>query len=191
MDVGVLVKVFGITPTAAQKWVDPLVKTMDQFHIDTKLRQAAFLAQTGHESGRFLWVAELWGPTIAQSKYERDFTAAWPPTPMDARNRKAYELGNDAQGDGKKFRGHGLIQVTGKANHLACGKALGLNLLNTPELLMQPIYAAMSAGWFWSSHNLNALADAGQIVAMTRVINGGVLGLSERQTFYNALLPLL
>lgn len=192
MDATILTKVFGLSAGAAQKWIDPLVQTMGKFHIsDNKLRIAAFLAQVGHESGRFIYTAELWGPTVMQQRYERNFGAAWPPVPKDPRNQKAYDLGNDMAGDGRKFKGHGLIQVTGKSNHVKCGISLGLDLLNNPDLLTVPLNAALSAGWFWDAHGLNYLADQKMFLAITHRINGGELGQQQRQTYYDALLEVL
>jgi Predicted chitinase len=107
----------------------------------------------------------------------------------------AKRLGNtpEADGDGQKYRGRGLIQITGRDNYLACSKALfGDNrLLSTPELLEQAEWACKSAAWFWNSKNLNPLADAGDFVGLTRRINGGTNGLAERQEFYGRALKVL
>lgn len=104
-------------------------------------------------------------------------------------------LGNtpEADGDGQKYRGCGLIQITGYDNYLACSKALfgDDRLLRTPELLEQAEWAAKSTAWFWSSRNLNALADSGSFEMITRRINGGPNGYAERMTFYNIALKVL
>lgn len=147
---------------------------MRTFAIDTPVRQAAFLAQVGHESGGLRWLTELWGPTPAQERYE---------------GRK--DLGNTVEGDGFKFRGRGLIQTTGRANYTATGAALSLNLLQSPELLAQPEFAAMSAGYFWQSNGLNAIADSGDFERLTRRINGGVNGLQDRIALHTAALRVL
>lgn len=110
-----LAKCLGIPLDRAQVWAHPLNAAMQRYGIDTKARQAAFLAQIGHESGRLRYVRELWGPTPAQRRYE---------------GRK--DLGNTQPGDGKRFMGRGLIQVTGRANYTTCGQALGLPLLEQP-----------------------------------------------------------
>lgn len=147
---------------------------MDAFQINTPQRQAAFLAQVGHESGGLRWLTELWGPTPAQSRYE---------------GRK--DLGNTQIGDGFKYRGRGLIQTTGRHNYTVTGRALALDLVNKPELLALPENAAMSAGYFWESNGLNELADTGSIERVTRRVNGGLNGLAERVALHNAALQVL
>ncbi|RDL18516.1 putative chitinase [Pseudomonas sp. URMO17WK12:I10] len=159
-------------------FVPALNAAMGKWGIVTKLRRAAFLAQVGHESGQFRYVREL-GSDKYLSKYDTG--------PLAAR------LGNtpEADGDGQKYRGHGLIQITGRDNHARCGEALGLDLLNHPELLEQPEHAANSAAWFWHKEGLNSLADKGAFVAITKRINGGTNGLEEREAFYKAALQVL
>lgn len=147
----------------AEKWVGALNAAMRRFEINTPERIRAFLAQIGHESGRLLYVREIWGPTPAQARYEG-----------------RADLGNTHQGDGWFYRGRGLIQITGRANYRACGLALGLSLISIPALLEQPENAALSAAWFWATHGCNELADAGNFTAITRRINGGLNGQAER-----------
>lgn len=171
----------GLTQAMADRWHAPVLATWAEFGIETPTRQAAWLAQIGHESGGFIYTRELWGPTPAQQRYERDFNSAWPPASKTDRNQKPYELGNLHPGDGKRYMGRGLIQVTGRANYRACGAALGVDLEASPELLQGDVLAARSAGWFWQRKNLNALADAGDFVTLTRRINGGTNGLADRQ----------
>jgi putative chitinase len=153
---------------------------MDRYQINTRLRMAAFIAQVGHESGQFRYVKELGGDQYL-SKYDT--------------GSLAKRLGNtpEADGDGQKYRGRGLIQITGHDNYLACSKALfgDDRLMRTPELLEQAEWAAKSAAWFWGSRDLNALADAGDFVGITRRINGGTNGMTERQAFYEAALKVL
>lgn len=156
----------------ATKWADPLRKAMARYHITGPLQQAAFIAQIGHESGRLRYVKELWGPTPAQVRYE---------------GRK--DLGNTEPGDGFKFRGRGLIQVTGRANYAKCGEALGLDLLNDPKLLEVPDIAAMSAGWFWHANNCNSLVS--DFVALTKRINGGTNGLPDRLVLFASAREVL
>lgn len=162
-----LVAVLGIPQSRAQIWADPLSAAMALYAIDSPARQAAFLAQVGHESGRLIYVRELWGPTPSQEGYEG-----------------RSDLGNTKPGDGFKFRGRGLIQVTGRANYRTCGSALGLPLEDHPELLEQPSNAAQSAAWFWDSRNLNLLVDTGDFETITRRINGGLNGLQDRLILY-------
>ncbi|MCS4310267.1 putative chitinase [Pseudomonas sp. BIGb0381] len=155
-----------ITPNAGRNagvFVSALNLAMDRYQINTKLRMAAFIAQVGHESGQLRYVREIWGPTAQQAGYEG-----------------RADLGNTVPGDGSKYRGRGLIQITGRANYGACGEALGLDLVNQPALLEQPQYAAMSAAWFWSMKGLNTLADQGEFTKITRRINGGLNGLEDR-----------
>jgi putative chitinase len=140
-----------------------LEDAMHEFGINTPARQAAFLAQVAHESGGLHWLVEIWGPTPAQSRYET-----------------RYDLGNVAPGDGFKYRGRGLIQLTGRANYKRAGEALGLDLIERPEQLGEPGPACRSAGWFWKMHGCNELADAGLFEKITRTINGGLTGYPER-----------
>lgn len=155
-------------------FVPVLNAAMGKYGIVTKLRIAAFIAQAGHESGQLRYVREIWGPTAQQAGYEG-----------------RVDLGNTVPGDGFKYRGRGLIQITGRANNAACGEALGLDLINQPTLLEQPQYASMSAAWFWSTRGLNTLADQGEFVKITRRINGGLNGLADRQALYEKALKVL
>src|SRR5450830_1366340 len=162
-----------IMPTAGARafvMLDYLNKTMDEFEINTPARQAAFLAQVGHESGQLRYVREL----ASGAAYEG-----------------RADLGNVIAGDGARFKGRGLLQVTGRANYAACGVALRLDLLARPELLEQTIYACRSAGWFWQSRGLNALADTGDQERVTRRINGGLNGLADRLALYQKACKVL
>ncbi|SUD43825.1 putative phage encoded lysozyme [Pseudomonas fluorescens] len=159
-----------ILPNAGRQagvFVPVLNTAMSKYGIVTIARIAAFIAQVGHESGQLRYVREIWGPTAQQAGYEG-----------------RADLGNTVKGDGSKYRGRGLVQITGRANYAACGEALGLDLINQPELLEQPQHAAMSAAWFWSTKGLNTLADKGEFVKITRRVNGGVNGLEDRQRLY-------
>jgi putative chitinase len=93
-------------------------------------------------------------------------------------------------GDGWKFRGRGLKQLTGKANYTKCGEGLGMDLISKPDLLLQPQYAALSAAWFWVENKCGPLADAGDFVGLTKRINGGTIGLQDRQKRYEAVLAV-
>ena len=166
-----------ILPNAGQVagvFVPVLNTAMNRYQIVGTRRVAAFIAQIGHESGQLKYVKEIWGPTAAQAKYE---------------GRK--DLGNTVAGDGPKYRGRGLIQITGRANYMACGEGLGLDLIKQPELLEKPQHACMSAAWFWATRGLNALADAGQFERITRRINGGQNGAADRQALYARALKVL
>lgn len=154
----------GCTADLADIYAEHLTYACAMHDITGPVRMAAFLAQVGHESGSFKHTAEIWGPTDAQKTYE---------------GRKS--LGNTQIGDGYFFRGRGLIQVTGRANMTQMAEWLGLDLLTTPELLEQPRWAALSAATWWARNGCNQLADAGDFVALTKRINGGVNGLEDRQ----------
>ena len=148
----------------AQHWLPHLEEAMVEHAINTPARQAMFLAQVAHESGRLQFVKEL----ASGEAYDTG--------PLAAR------LGNTPEDDddGRKYKGRGLIQITGHDNYRICGEALGLPLLNSPELLELPNYAAKSAAWFWESHGLNELADSGDFQRITKRINGGLNGYSDR-----------
>lgn len=163
----------GCSLVKASLFAAPMTAAMEEFGIDTPVRQAAFLAQVGHESGGFVWMGEVWGPTAAQLLYE-------PPS------AKATELGNRNPGDGKKFKGHGPIQITGRTNHRTCGKALGVDLETFPEKLTEPELGCRAAGWFWKTRNLNRYADSDDFRTLTRRINGGVTGIDDRMARWQA-----
>ncbi|KOX63865.1 chitinase [Pseudomonas psychrophila] len=166
-----------ILPSAGQSagvFVSALNTAMNHYQIVGLKRVAVFIAQVGHESGQLKYVKEIWGPTKAQAKYEG-----------------RVDLGNTVEGDGSKYRGRGLIQITGRANYAECGEALGLDLINHPELLEKPQHACMSAAWFWASRGLNTLADAGSFSKITQRINGGQNGAADRQALYARALKVL
>lgn len=138
-------------------------QTMEEFDIGTPQRIRMFLAQIGHESGQCRYVEEL------ASGKDYEFR---------------QDLGNILPGDGVKYKGRGLVQITGKTNYALCGAALGLPLLSEPELLELPQHAARSAGWYWSWKNLNSLADLGLFKEITKKINGGYNGYADRYKLY-------
>lgn len=158
-----LIKIMPYARSRAPTFLAPLNAAMAEFGITTLARQASFLAQVGHESGQLRYVLEL----ASGAAYE---------------GRK--DLGNTVAGDGVRFKGRGLIQITGRATYAACGAALGLDLIAQPELLEQPVNACRSAGWFWKTRRINELADAGDQVRVTRRINGGTNGLADRLALF-------
>lgn len=170
-----LSEVMNIPLVRAQKWADALTAAMNGAQINTRLRIAAFLAQIGHESGSLVYSKELGGPSYF-AKYD---------------GRK--DLGNVQPGDGARFAGRGLIQVTGRANYQKASQALfgDDRLLKNPELLEQPEWAAKSAAWFWSSRKLNDLADGAQFTDLTKRINGGLNGIDDRRARYKYALAVL
>lgn len=170
-------------------FVPHLNKYMAQYQIDTPQRIAHFLAQVLHESGGLKWLREIWGPTAAQSKYEG-----------------RIDLGNTVKGDGKKFMGHGLIQVTGRKNHEQMSRLMfgDDRLVRTPDLLATPEYGTQSACVFWNSRNLSAIADLpdtwtktfrgkvyDKIGWITRRVNGGQNGLADRKNYLKRAIKVL
>jgi putative chitinase len=181
-------------------FVSALNDAMARFKIDTRLRVAAFLAQVGHESGQLRTVVENLNysaegliRTWPKRFNELTATAAARKPEQIANIVYASRLGNGpaVTGDGWRYRGRGLIQVTGWVNYQACGSALSLDLLTKPESLEQPVYAALSAAWFWSSNGLSELADAGRFEAITRKVNGGLNGQADRLAIYKRALDVL
>ncbi len=156
----------------AAKFHGPLLHAMDEFGIDTPARMAAFLAQIAHESGSLKYVREI-------------------------ASGRAYEgrldLGNTEPGDGVRFRGRGIIQITGRANYRACSKGLygDERLLQTPALLEDTVPACRSAAWFWWSRGLNTQADIGAFRAITKTINGGYNGYADRLGYYERASAVL
>ncbi|HEY9850853.1 MAG TPA: glycoside hydrolase family 19 protein [Leptolyngbyaceae cyanobacterium] len=141
-------------------------QTFDKFQINTKLRMAHFLAQVIHESGGFRWLREIWGPTAIQQRYE---------------GRR--DLGNIHPGDGKRFMGRGAIQLTGRANYEQFSSYMGVDFIKQPELVESSPYAVIVAGWYWDSRKINAPADNDDLNRVTRLINGGTIGLADRQKY--------
>ena len=193
MDAAKLKEATGCTDAAAQKWAEPLTRAMVQYVILLPLRQSAFLAQVAHECGLFTVLEEnlrysAEGLLRVFGKYFNGQQADdYARRPEQIANRVyANRMGNgdEASGDGWRFRGRGLIQMTGRDNYAAAGRALGLDLEANPDLLLEPSWAAMSAGWFWHSRNLNLLADNQEFLGITRAVNGGTNGLAERRALY-------
>lgn len=148
-------------------FVIPLAQAMLEFEINTARRQAAFIAQIAHETGEFRYLREI----ASGVEYE-------PGTAL------GKEVGNTQPGDGTRYKGGGCLQITGRFNYDACGKALGVNLLDSPSLVEVPAYASRSAAWYWSTHKLNDLADGDKFGALTKTINGGYNGLDSRISYW-------
>lgn len=161
---------------------------MGLYDIDTAKRQAYFLAQIGHESGGLLYTSELWGPTPTQTRYEG-----------------RADLGNTQPGDGSRYRGHGLLQVTGRANHARARDRLRAKFPDVPDfeaypaLLAQPPWAAYSAADFWQAHDLNTWADMDSVDGVSDLINrghktraeGDANGFAERAALTTIALKVL
>lgn len=181
-------------------FVSALNDSMARYKIDNRLRVAAFLAQVGHESGQLRTLVE--NLNYSAEGLVRTWPKRFTLLTATAAARKpeqianivyASRLGNGpaVTGDGWKYRGRGLIQITGWVNYQACGSALSLDLLTKPELLEQPVYAALSAAWYWSSNGLNELADTGRFEDITRRVNGGLNGKADRLAIYQRALKVL
>ena len=147
-----------------------LNRYMHNYNICGKLRESAFIATIIHESGSFRYTKEI-------------------------ASGKAYEwrkdLGNVQAGDGERFKGRGLIQLTGRTNYTLASNALGIDFVNHPELLEQPEFATMVSCWWWKMKGLNEVADTGDFRKVTRIVNGGYTGLADREFWYNKAMKVL
>jgi putative chitinase len=141
------------------RYLEPINKTLTAFEINTPKRIAAFIAQLAHESGSFRYYEE-----IADGH--------------DYEGRK--DLGNIVKGDGKRFKGRGLIQLTGRNNYRSFSNFCNIDFVSTPSLVAEPKYSALAAGWFWNRAGLNDLADRDDFKGITKRINGGYNGLADR-----------
>lgn len=157
-----LSKIMPNAKSRIDKFLPVINKWADHFGISTSMRMAHWIAQVAHESGEIRYTKEL-------------------------ASGKAYEgrkdLGNTQKGDGVRFKGRGLIQITGRANYQKYADYCGYDVVAKPELLEQPVGAVKSAMWYWQTHGLNELADADKFVTITRRINGGTNGLESRRTY--------
>ena len=161
--------------------------------LNTKERLAMFLAQTGHESGEYRFKREVWGPSAQQLRYERNATAAWPPTKNDQINKLAFRLGNREKNDGFIFRGWGPLQITGRSNTLKASLFLFQdNRLTINASLLNDIEVGFKGAiWYWQLNDINSLADLKDIKGATKVINGAYNGLKEREQYFNLALKVL
>jgi putative chitinase len=171
------------------KWLGPLEETFAKYDISTPARQACFIGQCAHESGNFKTLQEnlnysaeglmkTWPSRFATKEIADQY--ARQPAKIAG---KVYNgrLGNTSEEEASMYLGRGLIQLTGRENYANCGTALGIDFIGNPNLLIEPKYAALSAGWFWNKKGLNSLADAADIETMTKRINGGLIGLEDRK----------
>ena len=172
------------------EWVDPLNETFERFGIVSARQQAGFIGQCGHECGNFKVLEEnlnyraatlmkLWSKRFPTLEIANEYAG-------NARKiaNKVYSsrMGNrdEASGDGWRFRGRGCIQLTGHSGYYHAGQALGVDFVKEPDLVATPKYAALSAGWFWSTHKCNELAEVQDWIGLTKKINGGTIGLADR-----------
>lgn len=201
MDAKTLQLAVGVSPALAAIWAAPITAAMAEFGIDTPKRQAAFLAQIAHESAGFSELRESFNYSIANLRATfRDRISSDQANKLGRQpNEKVVPLGrqmvianlvyggrfgNNTNGDGWKYRGGGLKQLTFCANYSACRDAIGVDIVTNPDRITQPPVAARSAGWFWKSNRCNDYADAGDFTGLTKKINGGVNGLEERKALW-------
>ena len=170
------------------KWEIPLNQVFVKYDLDTSKRQAAFIGQCAVESANFTRLQENLNYSAQR------LTQVWPSRFPNISMAEPYannpekladfvyagRMGNLQDGDGWKFHGRGLIQLTGRENYANCGSGVGVDLIDNPDLLLTPKYAVLSAGWYWNRKQLNLLADTQEYGVMTRRINGGLTGLDER-----------
>ena len=174
-----------------EKWLVPLNEAFQKYDINTPLRQAAFIGQCQHESGNFKTLEENLHYSTSglmrtwPSRFSSlDVAEKYANNPKAIANKVyAGRMGNGTEesGEGWLYHGRGLIQLTGKENYVNCGLGIGMDLIGSPDRLLDPMYAALSAGWFWSKRGLNSLADAREYETMTKRINGGLIGLEDRK----------
>ncbi|MGK3122892.1 glycoside hydrolase family 19 protein [Candidatus Pantoea formicae] len=192
----------GLDAVTAQRWFQPFQAAINEFDISNTDRLAAFIAQTGHESQGFSRLTENLYYSDAErvarifrsgfdinkngvsDPAEIEFARAYTRNPEKLANRAYANRGGngaEATGDGWKFRGRGLIQITLRDNYSKCGHALGLDLLKNPDLLLDFTNAARSAAWYFMANGCNQLADKGDFLTLTKRINSSAEGLADRQ----------
>jgi putative chitinase len=183
------------------EWADALNSTFQRFDISTLRQQAAFIGQCGHECGHFRILEEnlnykaatlmkLWPKRFPTLEVANQYAG----NPKKIANSVyASRMGNrdESSGDGYRFRGRGCIQLTGHANYFHAGQALGVDFVMQPDLVATPMYAALTAGWFWSTHGCNPLAESSNWTGLTKKINGGTIGLNERVAHTDQALAVL
>lgn len=208
----------GIKREVAERWLPHVQKAMARFGIESKNQVAAWLAQTAHESGGYTMLTEnlnykaatlaaCWPNRFAvlgpDKKPVKDAQGKMTPTAVANSIAGKPELianlvyssrmgnGPAESGEGWKYRGRGLKQLTGKDNYTRCGAALQLDIVANPDLLLEPEGAALSAAWFWSVNKCGPLADANDFTGLTKKINGGTIGLADRERRYKAVLATI
>ncbi|MDW2743706.1 glycoside hydrolase family 19 protein [Atlantibacter subterraneus] len=203
MDITQFQRAAGISSELAKRWHPHITAAMKEFGINKPDDQAMFIAQTGHESAGFTrvvenlnYAAESLVPTFGSHRITAQQAAALGRTETQPANQKAIanlvygnewgkkNLGNQVAGDGWKYRGRGLKQITGLSNYRSCGTALKLDLVTSPELLEQDRNAARSAAWFYATSG--CLLYSGDLPRVTKIINGGQNGIEDRRARYAA-----
>ena len=190
----------GIDISHAQVICETLNSVFQHYDISTPERQAAFIAQCGHESDGFKFMEEnlnYRAESLVKTwprHFNEENAAEYAHNPERIANRVyGGRMGNgpEESGDGYAYRGRGYLQLTGKSNYEAAADALQIDLVSNPEIVGTPEGAVATAGWFWDKHGLNKHADTGDIVGMTKIINGGTIGLENRQARYEHALNVL
>jgi putative chitinase len=207
----------GVKQATAEKWARAVSLACQEFDINTPQRIAGFLSQCAHESGGFERLQENlnYSADGMAGIWPKRFAVLGPdkkPVKKDGKNqpnkfalalhRKPEMIANvvysgrmgngpTESGEGWKYRGRGLKQLTGKDNHRACSEGLGVDLVENPDLLLEPVYAARSAAWFWSANKCNNFADLGDIEGLTKRINGGLIGIDDRKKRYASAMRSL
>ena len=183
------------------QWVDALNETFQRFNIVTSNQKAMFIGQCSHECGNFRLLEEnlnyraatlmkLWPKRFPNMEVANAYAG----NPKKIANMVySSRMGNrdENSGDGFRFRGRGCVQLTGHSGYFHAGKALGVDFVANPDLVSTPQYAALTAGWFWDTHKLNPPADALDYTKVTKIINGGTIGLDDRIKHVQLALSVL
>jgi len=183
------------------EWVDALNETFSRFNLTTNNQKAMFIGQCSHECGNFRILEEnlnyraatlmkLWPKRFPSLEFANQFAGN---AKRIANSVYANRMGNrdEASGDGYRFRGRGALQCTGHSTYFHAGKALGVDFVMQPDLIATPKYAALTAGWFWETHKLNPPSDALDYTKVTKIINGGTIGLDDRIKHVQQALAVL
>ena len=183
------------------EWVDALNETFTRFNLTTNNQKAMFIGQCSHECGNFRLLEEnlnykaatlmkLWPKRFPSLEFANQFAGN---AKRIANSVYANRMGNrdEASGDGYRFRGRGALQCTGHSTYFHAGKALGVDFVMQPDLIATPKYAALTAGWFWETHKLNPPSDALDYIKVTKIINGGTIGLDDRIKHVQQALAVL
>jgi putative chitinase len=183
------------------EWVDALNETFSRFNLTSNNQKAMFIGQCSHECGNFRILEEnlnykaatlmkLWPKRFPSLEFANQFAGN---AKRIANSVYANRMGNrdEASGDGYRFRGRGALQCTGHSTYFHAGKALGIDFVMQPDLVATPKYAALTAGWFWDTHKLNPPADALDYTKVTKIINGGTIGLDDRIKHVQQALAVL
>lgn len=172
-------QILAIMPNAkdrVDKYLFWLNHYAEQYHINTKLRWAHFLAQIAHESGEMKYTHEL-GRTSYFLKYET--------------GKLGKTLGNTHKGDGARYKGRGFIQLTGRANYTKFSADSKIDVVNRPDEVENPQLCVMVSMWYWDTHGCNEASDDDDIVKVTKKVNGGINGLKSRQVYYSRAKKVL